>query len=88
LRDNASPAECRKFQLDGLLGWKSYDIDGGSLKKDEYQYIELVDVLKSDLSNYAEDLEAILINPPWNINKFDFKSFVKYFKAVEIESTH
>ncbi len=75
LRDNASPAECREFQLDGLLGWKNYDKEGASLIKDEYQNIELDDIQNSDLNDFAEELEAILINPPWNNNKFDFVKF-------------
>ena len=78
LKLNPNPKECRAFQLDGLLGWKNYDIKQ-ELKKGESEYVELDDIASADLNNYAKDLQAILINPPWSNKapKFEFNKFSK-----------
>lgn len=62
----------------GLLNWKNFDDLNDVAAKGEYEYFELNDIFSEDLNNYANDLEAILINPPWkNNNKFDFEKFTK-----------
>jgi hypothetical protein len=78
LRDNANPKECRSFQLEGLLGWKNYDVKE-EVKKGEYEYHEFDDITAVNMEKYAEDLQAILINPPWSNKapKFDFNKFSK-----------
>ena len=75
---NPNAKECRAFQLDGLLGWKNYDLKQ-EVKKGESEYVELDDILTTDLSNYAKDLQAILINPPWSNKapKYEFNKFSK-----------
>jgi hypothetical protein len=49
------------------------------VKKGEFDYVELDDIVSSDLNNYAKDLQAILINPPWSNKapKFDYNKFSK-----------
>jgi hypothetical protein len=78
LSTHADPVECREFQLDGLLGWKKYDVkDPVPLKKDEYKYIEVEDMISCNLEHFGDELEGILINPPWG-KKFDIAKFVTY----------
>jgi hypothetical protein len=78
LKLSADPKECREFQLKGLLNWKNYDVNE-QIKKGECEYIEHEEMLTANLERYAEDLQAILINPPWSSKapKFDFNKFSK-----------
>jgi hypothetical protein len=74
----ANPKECREFQMNGLLNWKNYDDCHDQADQGEFLYHEVNDIFSEDLNNYAEDLEAILINPPWKeISKFNFENFTK-----------
>jgi hypothetical protein len=73
----ANPKECREFQMNGLLNWKSYDDCHEQAEKGECLYHEVSDIFSEDLNNYAEDLEAILINPPWKEKTFNFEKFTK-----------
>ena len=78
LRTSAIPSECREFQLSGLLNWKNYDVYE-EVKKGESESYEFDDICNVNLDKYCEDLEAILINPPWSNkeNKFNFNMFMK-----------
>lgn len=85
LRVNADPVECREFQLSGLMNWKNYEDTNADIKLNdsEINYFEFDDITSVNLNNYAEDLEAILVNPPWE-NKttahsklFNMDNFVK-----------
>jgi hypothetical protein len=74
---NADPVKCREFQLDGLLGWKKYDVkEPTALKKDEFKYIEVEDMVNCKLEDFGEELEGVLINPPWGGKKFNVEKFV------------
>ncbi len=74
----ANPKECREFQMSGLLNWKIFDDSNEEVEKGESQYYEVNDIFSEDLNNYVEDLEAILINPPWKEkSKFNFEKFSK-----------
>jgi hypothetical protein len=78
LSQNANPAECRLFQLEGLLGWKKYDAKEAAPKKDEFKYYEIEENLTTcNLEDFGDELEGILINPPWNGKKYDISKFVK-----------
>lgn len=79
VKKNMTPLECRDFQIKSLLNWKNYPVDHVN-NESEYQYYELDDVLNTNLEKYSNDLQCILINPPWSIKspKFDFVKFVKF----------
>lgn len=80
MRENANAQECREYQLDGLLNWKtldnSNDLDYLINGKECSAAIQLPSILDNDLESYGEDLEALLLNPPWG-QDYSFKDFTK-----------
>ena len=78
LQSHPSLIECREFQLNGLLNWKTYDDTFNlNIEENEYKKFNFDDITKIDLEQYAKNLEAILINFPWNLNdNYNFKNFV------------
>jgi len=80
------PVVCRKLQLESLLSWK-YSVKNPvknltDPKAGEYISHELENLMKVNLNEYAEDLEVILINPPWSNTHpvFNFNSLVSNYK--------
>jgi hypothetical protein len=84
LKTSANSQDCREFQLSGLLNWKNYDVHEEALKG-ESEYHEFDDICGVNLNKYCQDLEAILINPPWSNKapKFDFNKFSKLKLPLE-----
>jgi hypothetical protein len=75
LKPNSDPVECREFQLSGLLSWKNPESEGEP-EKSESVYYEMNSVLGANLETYTDNLQAILVNPPWS-STFGFNEFTK-----------
>lgn len=60
------------------MNWKNQE-DHSEIKKNECTWIELdsESLYNVNLEKYTEDIQALLINPPWNDKNFDFKKFAK-----------
>lgn len=72
--DLSIATDCRKFQLDSLL---SHKLKSPPIpKENEYCYKEFEDLTKIDISNYCDNLQAILINPHWKNASFDIEKIV------------
>jgi hypothetical protein len=76
---HANSVECREFQLEGLLGWKKLKEEGNTTSTKEFEYHEFPELTEINTEKYCSDLQALLINPPWNGKnpKFDFTKFSK-----------
>jgi len=86
-----SPEQARKSQLNSLLSWKLLNLNSESNKNQkEFKYIEIPDIAKENLADYAEDIQALLINPPWSTNEnnfFNFQTFVTNFEILNFNNT-
>ena len=73
-----NPYESRDFQIKSLLNWKNFPVDDVS-SSNEVQYVEVDDVVNTNFEKYCNDLQCILINPPWSSKapKFEMNKFVK-----------
>jgi len=76
---NADFIQCRQFQLNGLFGWKTKEEKQEPTEK-EYSFHEVNDIFDVKLEQYANDLQAILINFPWAVSNkdrpYNFELFV------------
>lgn len=84
LKTTSNSEDCREFQLSGLLNWKNYDFNEET-QIGETEYYEFDDICGINLNKYCQELEAILINPPWSNKapKFDFCKFSKLKLPLE-----
>ncbi len=70
-------------QLESLLSWKKKTLNVVA-KQGEYKRYMFDSIEKINLNDYCEDLEVLLINPPWS-NKspmYNFTHLVKYIVKI------
>ncbi len=80
---HSNPEDARESQLNSLFNWKkifqiTWQKNNDSI---DHYYCEIDDFFKENLNLYADNLQALLINPPWSKDKynyFDFEMFVRF----------